>query len=148
MSAFIFIDPKPQCSAVPPTSPVPQPRAATPPPTWHDYAAEKNWDLAVIHRLRDKERKAYLYWQIVNEIVAESRQTSRADIRAATMELLEAIKQLRKQKRLMIWRRRYLTVLDYGEELLPVEDFFKLPVFTVTGPDGEQSTIRVRFRDH
>lgn len=147
MSISVLLDSNPPRALAQPSFKIPDPMTVADAKTWHDYALAKNWELAIIHRLRDRECKAYLIWRIVNELVAESLPPSRTDVRAATNQILATIKTLRHEKRLFVYKRRYLAGLDFDQKTLPLEDYGRLPKFVQTGPSGEQIIVRGVFRD-
>ena len=103
--------------------------------TWHDFAHEEKWEEAIVHRLRDRSQQAYLLWRVVNEVVAESVQPGRPDIRWATKQVLRTLTTLRKERRLFIWKRRYLVGLDLDEQIISLEEYRKLRSGQVQKPE-------------
>jgi hypothetical protein len=60
-------------------------------------------------------------WDVLNEIVAESRQRSRFDTRAATFEALQELMALRRERAVYRHRRRWIAILDLETPLPPLD---------------------------
>ena len=103
---------------VAPPLPPPQPPASA---SWQEYAAEERWRESVIAYLRSDWRKTFPLWRVVNDVVRQSGQRSRADVRAASFEVLQEIMLLRREKVLIRYRKRWIAILDLETQLNPVE---------------------------
>lgn len=90
-------------------------------PDWRDYAEQELWREAIIAFLRSDWRKSFDMWKVLNEIVGESCQRSRFDVRAATFEALGELMQLRRERAVYRHRRRWIAILDL-ETPLPLLD--------------------------
>ncbi len=90
-------------------------------PDWRDYAGRELWREAIIAYLRTDHRKCFRMWKVLNEIVGESCQQSRFDVRAATFEALGELMQLRRERAVYRHRRRWIAILDLTTPL-PVLD--------------------------
>ena len=107
--------------------PLPAKKPLTPPPSkpaepdWQDYAARERWREAIIAYLRTDRRKCFELWRVLNEIVAESCQGSRFDVRAATFEALGELMQLRRERAVYRHRRRWIAILDLETPLPPLD---------------------------
>jgi hypothetical protein len=100
---------------------------------WRDDAGEEAWESAIVGYLREHRRAPVKYWRLVNVLVAESVQASRAGVRHATRQVLAAIQSLLKARRIMRFRRTYLAILDTGHEIVSLERYYALPNRTATG---------------
>jgi hypothetical protein len=125
MSISTFIDPSPHIFLPPPPAKA-RKRSDTFKTTWQDCAASQDWENAIILRLREPERPYYYIWRIVKEIVAESIRPTRREVRKATVEVLRTITQLRRQNRLKVSDRKYLSCLDYEGVFIPFDDGHRL----------------------
>ena len=72
---------------------------------WERYAAEENWEAALVGFLEDRWWDKLPLWHTVNAVVAESGQAGRADVRRATKETLAALMDLIKQGRVVRFKR-------------------------------------------
>ena len=108
--------------------PLPETKSLTPPqsipaePDWCDFAAQERWEEAILAYLRADWRKAHRLWTVVNCIVAESRQQSRFDTRAATFEVLQEVMRLRRERVIFRYRRKWIAILDSGPPIIPMKD--------------------------
>jgi hypothetical protein len=94
---------------------------------WSEFAGEDDWQNALVEYLREHRRTAVKYWTCINQIVGASVQGSRTGVRSATRQVLTALQALLKSKRVMRYKRKYLIVLDTGDQTLTLEEFFLLP---------------------
>ena len=105
--------------------PAQRPMVSSPPPssapTWQDFAANEKWREAIVAYLRSDWRKTFKMWTVINEIVSESCQGSRFDVRAATFEALEEVMQLRRERIILRFKRRWIAILATGTPVIPVE---------------------------
>ena len=108
----------PTQAAAGPRPPQPRPPAD---PDWRDFAARERWREAIIAFLRTDRRKCFKMWEVLNEIVAESCQRSRFDVRAATFEALGELIQLRRERAVYRHRRRWIAILDLETPLPPLD---------------------------
>jgi hypothetical protein len=108
----------PRPSAAPPSPPPPSKPAE---PDWQDYASRELWRQAIIAYLRSDWRKSFEMWGVLNAIVAESCQRSRFDVRAATYEALAELMQLRRERAVFRYRRRWIAILDMKTPLPPLD---------------------------
>jgi hypothetical protein len=90
-------------------------------PDWRDYAARELWREAIIAFLRTDHRKSFKMWDVLNQIVGESCQRSRFDVRAATFEALGELMQLRRERAVYRHRRRWVAILDLETPLPPLD---------------------------
>ena len=90
-------------------------------PDWQDYAARERWREAILAYLRSDWRKNFEMWKVLNAIVAESRQGSKFDVRAATYEALAELMQLRRERVVYRHRRRWISILDLETPLPPLK---------------------------
>lgn len=90
-------------------------------PTWREFAADENWREAIIAYLRTDWRRSYKMWSLINEIVGESCQRSRFDLRAATFECLREMMSLRRERVIIRYRRKWVAILDNGVPVIPFE---------------------------
>lgn len=90
-------------------------------PDWREYAARERWREAIIAFLRSDRRKCFKMWEVLNQIIAESCQRSRFDVRAATFEALGELMALRRERAVYRHRRRWIAILDL-ETPLPQSD--------------------------
>ena|ERR1035438_5846207 len=90
-------------------------------PDWRDYAARELWREAIIAFLRTDWRKCFKMWDVLNEIVAESCQRSRFDVRAATYEALQELMALRRERAVYRHRKRWIAILDLETPLPPLD---------------------------
>jgi len=107
---------------------------------WTDDAADELWEAAILGYLRARRREAVPYWQVVNSVVSESIPSTRWGVRLATKQVLLAVKALLQDRRILRYRRRYLTVLDLGQEIVPLDVYHKLGYRTATGRRTVDST--------
>ena len=91
-------------------------------PDWCDFAAEERWEEAILAYLRADWRKTFKMWSVINEIVAESRQQTRFDTRAATFEVLAEVMRLRRERVIFRYRRKWIASLDSGSPIIPLKD--------------------------
>ncbi len=91
---------------------------------WRDHAAQERWEEAIIAYLRTDWRTTFKMWTVINEIVRESRQRSRWDVRAATFEVLREVMRLRRERVIFRYKKRWIAILDSGVPIIPLE---KLP---------------------
>jgi len=90
-------------------------------PTWQDFAANEDWREAVVAYLRSDWRRAFKMWSVINDVVGESCQGSRFDVRAASFEVLQEVLQLRRERKIIRFKRRWIAILAAGNEVIPVE---------------------------
>ena len=90
-------------------------------PDWRDYAARELWREAVIAYLRTDHRKSFKMWDVLNQVVGESCQRSRFDVRAATYEALQELMALRRERAVYRHRRRWVAILDLVTPLPPLD---------------------------
>jgi hypothetical protein len=125
MSIGIFITPasvwRPPVQATAPPAHQQQPPRPTA-PDWCDFAAEERWEEAILAYLRADWRKTFKMWSVINEIVAESRQQTRFDTRAATFEVLAEVMRLRRERVIFRYKRKWIASLDSGSPIIPLED--------------------------
>lgn len=81
-------------------------------PDWRELAYDENWEGAILAYLREDWRKTHKLWTVVNTVVAESRQPSRFDVRAATWECLQEMMRLRRERRVFRYKRQTVAILD------------------------------------
>jgi hypothetical protein len=91
-------------------------------PDWCDFAAEERWEEAILAYLRADWRKPHRLWTLVNSVVAESRQQSRFDVRAATFEVLQEVMRLRRERVIIRYERKWIAILDSGQPIIPLKD--------------------------
>lgn len=60
-------------------------------------------------------------WAVINDIVRESGQQNRFDTRAATFEVMREVLRLRKERVILRWRKKWITILDLETQLDPVD---------------------------
>ena len=106
-----------------PAARIPSPLALSKPtePDWQDYAARERWREAILAFLRSDWRKSFDMWKVLNQIVSESCQGSRFDVRAATYEALGELMQLRRERAVYRHRRRWIAILDLKTPLPPLD---------------------------
>jgi hypothetical protein len=90
-------------------------------PDWRDYAARELWREAIIAFLRTDHRKSFKMWDVLNQVVAESCQRSRFDVRAATYEALQELMALRRERAVYRHRKRWIAILDLETPLPPLD---------------------------
>ena len=90
-------------------------------PDWRDYAARELWREAIIAFLRTDHRKSFKMWDVLNQIIGESCQRSRFDVRAATYEALQELMALRRERAVYRHRRRWVAILDLETPLPPLD---------------------------
>jgi hypothetical protein len=90
-------------------------------PDWRDYAARELWREAIIAFLRTDHRKSFKMWDVLNQIVGESCQRSRFDVRAATYEALQELMALRRERAVYRHRKRRVAILDSETPLPPLD---------------------------
>jgi hypothetical protein len=90
---------------------------------WEDAAFEEDWTWAVLRFLRQRRREAVPYWDVVNAVAHASIQPARWEVRFATKQVLQAVKALVRDRRVLRYRRRYLAILDLGAEIVPLESY-------------------------
>jgi len=88
--------------------------------TWEDEARREHWEGALISYLRANWRRAFPIWSVINRVVAESRQPTRMEVRVATRVALKILGRLIRQKRIFLYRRRLVAILDLGTEIIPL----------------------------
>jgi hypothetical protein len=108
---------------------------------WEDAAAEGDWQGAVVSYLRERRRQAVPYWSVINAIVLASAPPDRRELRLTTRQLLAVVKALIRDRRIMRFRRRFLVILDTGDEVIPLKQYRALPCATATGRRGADSTL-------
>jgi hypothetical protein len=86
---------------------------------WEEHAANQDWELAVLEFLRRDWRKTFRLWEVVNQIVEASSPLNRREVRSVTLEVLQAVMRLRRQKRVFRFRRKWLAFLDFETQDLP-----------------------------
>lgn len=123
MNISIFVSPS--STWKPPVAPPICPATSATPkqPSWEDFAAAEDWASALVGYLRAKPRQIAGYWEAINALVRESGQPTRWQVRSATLDVLEAAKALRQQRRIMRFRRRQLALI----ESLPVIPLEQVP---------------------
>jgi hypothetical protein len=122
--------------------------ASTPQPThqpsranhWVDAAATESWQAAILGYLRERRTEAVKLWEVVNEVVSKSGQPTRSSTRFATRQVLQAVKQLLHERRILRFRRKHLAILDIELDTISLEHFFALPNRTATGRLAADST--------
>lgn len=90
-------------------------------PDWRDYAGQEHWREAIVAYLRTDHRKSFPLWKVLNEIVGESCQPSRFDVRAATFEALAELMQLRRERAVYRYQRGLIAILDVDTPLPPLD---------------------------
>jgi hypothetical protein len=90
-------------------------------PDWREYAGRERWREAILSFLRSDPRKCFKMWEVLNEVVGESCQRSRFDVRAATFEALGELMQLRRERAVYRHRRRWIAILDLETPLPPLD---------------------------
>jgi hypothetical protein len=60
-------------------------------------------------------------WDVLKEIVGESCQRSRFDVRAATYEALQELMALRRERAVYRHHRRWIAILDLATPLPPLD---------------------------
>ena len=76
---------------------------------------------AILAFLRTDRRKCFDLWRVLNQIVSESCQCCRFDVRAATFEALGELMQLRRERAVYRHRRRWIAILDLETPLPPLD---------------------------
>ena len=107
---------------------------------WEDIAVAEDWAQAVLGFLRQRRKEAVPLWEVVNAVAQASTQPDRWETRFATTQILLAVKLLIRDRRVLRYRRRFLAVLDTGEESIPLDVYYALPIKTATGRTTADST--------
>jgi hypothetical protein len=134
---------QPRTRSVPaarPPRPLPKPERRD----WRDFAGEEAWESAILAFLREHRREVVPYWKLVNQVVAESAQPDRWEVRYATRQVLQAVKSLVRARRVLRYRQRFLAVLDTGDEVIPLDIYYALPTKTATGRCAADSATQLR----
>jgi hypothetical protein len=126
--------------AVRPARPLSKPEQSD----WRDFAGEEAWEAAILGYLRQRRREVVPYWRLINQVVAESAQPDRWEVRYATRQVLQAVKTLVRARRVWRYRRRFLAVLDTADEVIPLDRYFALPTRTETGRSAADSTTSLK----
>jgi hypothetical protein len=115
MSIGFLIQPeatwKPYVHPVPKSSPKPRPWQE-PDLRWADLADEQRWGEAIIAYLKVNWRGQHLMWRVINAVAAESRPETRSLIRSVTQDVLAAMMDLIRARRVMRYRRRWVAALE------------------------------------
>jgi len=121
-------------AALPPLS---RPRLAEQPSRTNgigrNAALAEEWEEAVVGFLRQRRREAVPYWEVVNAVAIASRQLDRWEHRFATKGILHAVKALLHGRRILRYRRRYLSILDLGWEVVPLDVYRAMRSRAITG---------------
>jgi hypothetical protein len=107
---------------------------------WTEDAGDGDWAAAVLGYLRERRRDAVNYWRVVNEVVLASTPLDRRQVRCNTRQVLTAVQALLKARRVLRYRRRFLVILDTGDDVIPLAAYFALPWRTATGRCAADST--------
>jgi hypothetical protein len=122
-----------------PSPPVPKPLPSQPcapaQPDWRDHAAEERWEEAIVAYLRTDWRMTFKMWTVINEIVRESGQRSRVDVRAATFEVLKEVMRLRRERVVFRYKKRWISILDSGVPIIPLGEL--PPIRSSDRQDGQ-----------
>lgn len=115
MPISILIDPnwpKPPS----PSPPITSSKTPNKPPVqdWCDLAYEHAWDDAIIAYLRERWRDHFHIWRVINMVCAEARPETREQERAWKLEVMRAMGQLIRAKRVFRWKRIWAAILDLG----------------------------------
>jgi len=77
---------------------------------WEDCAAEEDWENAILGLARSGWGKRFTYWRFINQIVSESRQPSRQEIRRATREVMKTLAVVLRSKKVTRYGKRWLGI--------------------------------------
>jgi hypothetical protein len=77
---------------------------------WEDYAAEEDWENAIVGLARSGWGKRFSYWRFVNQIVAESRQPTRAEVRRATKDVIKAVAAVVRARKITRYGRHWVGI--------------------------------------
>src|SRR5438105_2505854 len=79
---------------------------------WCDLASQRDWQGAILVYLRQCWREALPLWSVINQIAAEARPRNRRELRSLKMEILKAMGELVRSRRVLRWHRTKLAILD------------------------------------
>ena len=86
---------------------------------WPDFACDGQWSEAIIGYMKANWRGQHLMWRVINAVAAESRPETRSLTRSVTQEVLTAMMDLIRARRVMRYRRRWVAALELPPELRP-----------------------------
>ncbi len=71
--------------------------------------------------LQDNWRGQHRLWTVINTIVAEGLPECRWQTREYTKEVLGSVMELIHQKRILRFRKKWITTLDLPQQIIPLE---------------------------
>jgi len=101
---------------------IPPPRK---PPRWEDLASEERWKEALMAYLQQNWRGGSGFWHVINSVAAEAMPECRWQMRDYTRQVLEALMELVREKRVLRFKRKWVAALDLREERVALEDIPK-----------------------
>ena len=101
---------------------------------WQELALKRDWQGAILGYLREKRREAIPLWTVLNGICAAAEPRDRRETRELKTEILKALGQLSRTRRVLRWRRTKLAIPDTGDRVVSLEQFMAtsraLPAFS------------------
>ena len=79
---------------------------------WCDHAFAHRWDDAILAYLRLHSREFTYVWALVNAIAAESLPPNRTESRRRKVEILRSVADLRRQRKIFRWRRKFFACVE------------------------------------
>src|SRR6058998_3789013 len=81
----------------------------------------RDWQGAILGYLREKRREAIPLWTVLNGICAAAEPRDRRETRELKTEILKALGQLSRTRRVLRLRRTKLAILDTGDRVVSLD---------------------------